>query len=66
MTTIAQLGAHRDESARLAVELARVRQARNDAVRAAVAEGMSYRQVAAAVGLTFTRVGQIATTRPRA
>jgi hypothetical protein len=59
MTTTERLAAHRDESQQLAVELARVRQARNDAVRAAVAEGMSYRRVAAAVGLTFARVAQI-------
>ncbi len=57
--------AHHDELHRLAVELVRVRQARDDAIRAAVADGMSYREVAAAIGLGHARVGQIVTSDPR-
>ena len=57
--------AHHDELHRLAVELARVRQARDDAIRAAVADGMSYREVAAAIGLSHGRVAQIVTSDPR-
>jgi len=35
------------------------RQARDKAIRAAVDDGMSYREVAAAIGLSHSRVAQI-------
>jgi transposase len=58
--TTTELVAYHDELHRLAVEqLTRAGQLRDDAIRAAVAEGMSYREVAAAIGLSHARVGQI-------
>ncbi len=41
------------------------REKRDKAIRAAVANGMSYREVAAAIGLSHSRVAQIVTTRPQ-
>jgi DNA-directed RNA polymerase specialized sigma24 family protein len=36
------------------------REKRDKAIRAAVADGMSYREIAAAIGLSHSRVAQIA------
>ena len=60
-----ELAANASVALRALVELARTRQARDDAVCAAVADGMSYREVAATIGLSHSRVAQIVTTRPR-
>lgn len=38
----------------------KVREARNDAVREAAAQGMTHAQIAEATGLTRSRIGQIA------
>jgi hypothetical protein len=41
------------------------RERRDNTIRAAVDDGMSYREVGAAIGLSHSRVAQIVTSQPR-
>lgn len=54
---------YREARTQLEADLGRAREARDDAIRQAVADGMSYRQVAAATELSHSRVAQIVTAQ---